>query len=157
MKKLALVCIALAALFGTQQSALAGGPIGIHATPPHPGGHFPGSHGRPGHFSGHYSGSNWGIYLGLPLLFPWIYYSPPPVYSYPAPPYGYPAPAYSYPAPGYVEPDAPVYVEKGTQYRWYCRDPDGYFPNVQTCDAPWEREEEERMPAPFGAPGAPAQ
>ena len=80
---------------------------------------------------GHGHRSHFGVYLGIPLWGPSFSYYP---YSSP---YYYP----EYPEAVYVQPRAPDYVEKNIRYRYYCPDPDGYFPNVRKCDARWEKEE----------------
>jgi hypothetical protein len=67
---------------------------------------------------------------------PWPYYYPyyPPAYYY--------GPAY-YPPPVYVAP--PVYAPPvtytapaaATQTRYYCDDPQGYYPSVPNCNRAW--------------------
>jgi hypothetical protein len=69
-------------------------------------------------------------------------------------PYGY---AYAYPDPVYAE--APVYVEQSrpaqrelaSGYWYYCTDPAGYYPYVQSCTQPW------MQVAPQPAPPSPDQ
>ncbi len=63
--------------------------------------------------------------------------------------YYYPEPVYPYPDPytpptigGYTYPNGP-----DVQY-WYCPNPQGYYPNVPRCFAPWQR---------LGADGVPEQ
>ena len=89
------------------------------------------------------------------------YYSPYPYYptysyAYPAYSYAYPAYSYSYPAygvyDGYYAPDPAVYVEPsrpaaptyapsapGGVTWFYCTQPAGYYPYVQSCSKPWVR------------------
>lgn len=77
-----------------------------------------------------------GVYIGVPLFWPW-YYSPPPYYG---PVYG---PVYS---PYYSETiitPAPVYIERApapSSNVWhYCSNPDGYYPYVKECPGGWQR------------------
>jgi hypothetical protein len=72
-----------------------------------------------------------GLHFGVPLGWysPW-YYAPPPVYYYPGP----------------VVPQAPtVFVERGDVVpegaaSWYfCRESNGYCPDVKQCPGGWER------------------
>lgn len=128
MKKLALLVLTslCAASFVAQAGAHGYGAYrgaGFYASNVlHTHNRFRGGHGYRGHF---------GVYLGIPL---WA----PPSYYYPyASPYYYP----DYPETVYVEPRAPDYVEKNIRYRYYCPDPDGYFPNVRKCNTRWEKEE----------------
>jgi hypothetical protein len=104
------------------------------------GGHYYGG----GHYGPHYGvGLGVGIGLGLaldPLLYPYGYY-----------PYGYGY--YPYAAPVVVTQAAPtVYVEQSnpapqqsyapsTQSSdwYYCRNPAGYYPYVQSCAGGWQR------------------
>jgi hypothetical protein len=70
-------------------------------------------------------------------------------YSYPG--YYYP-PAYYYPAPVvFAQPAPPVYVEQPPQqpplaaapqqpgYWYYCNNPQGYYPSVQSCPQGWQK------------------
>lgn len=92
------------------------------------------SHG--GHYGSH---SRFGLYVGLPLIWPRVdYYRP--YYAYP---YPYP---YSYPATQViVERQPPVYVERQTTAAapassnvwYYCPDSQTYYPYAQTCPSPW--------------------
>ena len=104
------------ALFGALVCALAGaGPALAH-----------------GHHGGH---ASLGLYFGVPLGAPYYY---PPTYYYP--------PAYYYPAPVVVSPPAPTYyIEREPAapapggYWYYCRDPQGYYPQIQHCPMPWQQ------------------
>jgi hypothetical protein len=82
-----------------------------------------GGHGY-GHGHGH---SSFGLYLGVPLGVP----------------YYYPAPAYAYSAPIIVNQPPTVYIERDPQpasgYWYYCRNPQGYYPQVPSCPTPWQQ------------------
>jgi hypothetical protein len=74
-----------------------------------------------------------GVGVGLP------FYAAPYPYAYPYP-YGY----YPYPppvvyAPPVVVPATPAYVSQPTQSLYYCDDPKGYYPNVQSCAPGWRQ------------------
>lgn len=79
-----------------------------------------------------------GFYFGVPLAAPYYY---PPVYSY------YYGPRIYYPEPLVVAPAAPVYYIQQDNaatappggYWYYCRDPQGYYPQVQQCPTPWQQ------------------
>lgn len=95
-----------------------------------------GSHGNRGnwHRGGdrgrHHGGPRFGfgLALGAPLWWGPGYY-PYPYYA----PYYY-APAYS---TFYAEPGAIRYVERDPGYRYYCTEPAGFYPEVQTCPKAW--------------------
>jgi hypothetical protein len=71
-------------------------------------------------------------------------------------PYGYEY-GFESAAPSYVQKDAPAYGQESSgqrgQYSYYCPDPAGYYPQINTCARGWLRV------VPQGAPGpaAPAQ
>jgi len=105
---------AMAARYGGH----AGGRYGGHAGGRY-GGHYGGWHG---HYGGR--GYYWGgsIVLG-PWWYPWYPYP----YSY------YPAPQpYAPPPQVYVEPQQPQ-----QSYWYYCQEPKGYYPYVQSCPGGW--------------------
>ena len=105
--KLAIACIAAFAVLG-----------GIGATNAQMHGGGGGFHG--GGFHGHSHGS---FFIDAPIIFGPGYY-----------PYGdsYPY-GYSYPY-GDFYPYEPQ--DSGSLY-WYCRNPAGYYPDVQTCPSGW--------------------
>ena len=68
-----------------------------------------------------------GVFIGAPVA----------AYSY------YAWPRYYYPAPVYYPPAAPpVYVEpapaQSSNYWYFCRESNAYYPYVQTCPSPWQ-------------------
>jgi hypothetical protein len=112
---------------------------GGHPGGGHPGGGHPGG-GHPGgswHGSGHWHGGSWhghgswhggGVFVGAPLWWPYGY----------AYPYWYGYPTYS--PPVVVESAPTEYVESEPppqQYWYYCRDPEGYYPDVKECPGGW--------------------
>jgi hypothetical protein len=103
-----------------------------------------------------------GVYIGAPIIAaPW-YYSPYPRYAPYYDPYPYP---YYQPAPVVVQEQPSVYIEQNpsaapsgppgpvsqaaptaapqapaqSQYWYYCRDSQTYYPHVQNCGSPWQR------------------
>lgn len=63
------------------------------------------------HFHGHGS-----VFIGVPFWWePPIYYAP----------------------PIYVAPTPSVYIEQGSDYWYYCTDPAGYYPYIQSCPQGW--------------------
>jgi hypothetical protein len=94
--------------------------------------------GRCRHRGGH---ARLGVYFGVPLALPYSYYYPPAYY------YG---PRVYYPEPLAVAPAAPAYYIQQDNaaantssppggYWYYCRDPQGYYPQVQQCPTPWQQ------------------
>jgi hypothetical protein len=87
----------------------------------------------------HY-GPRVGIVIGVPLGRPWYY--PPPYYYYPAPVVAAPSAP-----PAYVEQDpvqAPMPAQpqagsNGSDYWYYCSNPDGYYPYIKQCPGGWQR------------------
>ncbi|MGI8423217.1 MAG: hypothetical protein ACR2NO_03750 [Chloroflexota bacterium] len=97
-----------------------------HRGSPHHGGEHGRHHGRhPGHHGHHHHRSHFGfgLALGAPLWWGPGYYP----YSY-YPPYYY-GPAY--------EPVLIRYVERDPGYRYYCTEPAGFYPDVQSCPNTW--------------------
>jgi hypothetical protein len=96
--------------------------IGVHIGAGHRGPH--GYYGHRGHWS-HYHRPYWGprIFIGGVFPGPWYpygYYGPPAVVV--------PAPSRDY------DPPAPPPPE---EYWYYCRNPEGYYPYVETCPGGW--------------------
>jgi hypothetical protein len=99
-----------------------------------------------------YSGVGVGLVIGAGLATA-AYSSYPPYYYY-GPRY-YPAPVYYYPYPPVVvaPPAPPVYIEQQQQaplayapqqqqqpgYWYYCSNPQGYYPAVQSCAQSWQK------------------
>ena len=104
------------------------GNYGAHGGSGNYGGH---GHGDWGHHHDHFHGSI-GFYFNDPFF--WglspLYYSP--FYYPPYRPYYYEAPAVV------IERDPPVYVQRQAAAVWYyCPNPGGYYPYVQSCAQPW--------------------
>ncbi len=113
-----------------------------------------GWHGRGGGWGG--GAGWWGLGLGLGLgytaavvsnsyYYPRSYYYPATTYYYPATTYYAPAPVYQYqPAPVYQA--APVQTSavppppaQASSDWYYCRTTQAYYPNVRTCNVPWQQ------------------
>jgi hypothetical protein len=103
------------------------------------------AHGGGHHHHGH-SGVGVGIVIGTGIAAA-TYSNYPYYYGYPR--YYYP-PAYYYPAPvvTMTPPAPPVYVEQqpllaaapqASGYWYYCSNPQGYYPSVQTCPQGWQK------------------
>ncbi len=132
----------LAAATGLSAPAFAG---------PHGGGYYHGGgyHGGGWHGGG-WGGWGWGLGLGLGLGYTAAvvsssYYYPP-SYYYPATTYYYPAPTYYAPAPAPVYQAAPVQTSaappppsQASSDWYYCRSTQAYYPNVRTCNVPWQQ------------------
>jgi len=90
-------------------------------------GHHGGSHYRSSHGHGHVYSN---IFLDVgPLwwpLYPRAYYAPPAYYAAPVVAYTPPSVTYIERSPG-----------EGGGYWYYCRSPDGYYPNVRNCPGGW--------------------
>lgn len=123
MKRLFVIGLTAVALFAitADASARGWGHRGHH-----------GHHGHGGHFSLHLGGPGW--------------WGPSPYYYVPRPYY------YYEPRTVIIERQAPVYVERQPEVVsqapsapaqaaptiwYYCTEPAGYYPHVQTCNAPW--------------------
>ena len=77
--------------------------------------------------------------IGFPLFGPPVYAYPPPVYAYSP---------YYYPPAVVVAPPAPTsYVSQGASSWYYCDNPQGYYPYVQSCSTAW-RQVPANPPAP---------
>ena len=132
MKKVTCaVLLATALLLAVPMSGYAGGPhvsfgIGIGVSHPYYGGHYRGW---------------WGprFYWGAPIViapsYPYPYYDvSPPVAVQPAP-------------PAYAQPQQPQ-----EDYWYYCRNPQGYYPYVQSCPGGWMKVVPQAAP-PNAPPG----
>jgi hypothetical protein len=69
-----------------------------------------------------------GVFIGAPIA----------AYSY----YGYPRyyapPVYYAPAPPTYIEQAPPAPQQSSNYWYYCRESQAYYPYVQTCPSPWQ-------------------
>jgi hypothetical protein len=75
-----------------------------------------------------------GVGVGVPL------YPPPYYYGYPPPPVVYAPPPVVYsPPPVVVTPAVPAYVQQPTQTWYYCDNPQGYYPYVNSCNSGWRQ------------------
>ena len=178
MKRFAMILLAAVGLVGGIGVASAQMHGGSHGGGGWSGGHSAGSWSG-GHSGGNWSGGSWHgggnwhgghgsrVFVGFGFGAPWWgwwpgyypysgYYSGYPYYSaypyYADYPYGY-----DYAPQGYVQRDAPTYTQprsfQGGEYSYYCPDPAGYYPEVQTCAKGWLRVVPQNAPGP----GAPAQ
>jgi hypothetical protein len=106
-----------------------------------------GFHGGGGGFHGGFRGRvGLGVVIGAPLIGAGLYYGSPYYYSPYYSPYYYP-PSYYYPPAYSASP--PVYVEQSpapqaaapqqSNYWYYCRNPDGYYPYVKECPGGWQQ------------------
>ena len=165
MKRFAMIVLAVIGLVGG---------IGVASAQTHSGG----SHGGGGshasgqwHSGGSWNGGNWRggnwhggsrVFVGVGFGAPWwgwwpgyypLYYPYYGTYGY----YPYPAYySYDYAEPSYIQQDDSAYQPRSGQrgdYSYYCPDPAGYYPQVQTCAQGWLRV----VPPSAPGPGAPAQ
>ncbi len=87
-----------------------------------------------GHFRANiWVGPGWGPrWYGPPHYYYYPYYPDPPTVIVQPPPdvYYYPAPAQPAPQPQQAAPP---------QYWYYCREPQGYYPYVNTCPGGWQK------------------
>ena len=115
------------------------------------GSHGGGWHGGGGRWYGSVGvvvGPGWGWGWGWPYYgYGWPYYG----YGYGYPYYGYAA---SYPAYAPAYAPSVSYVEKSqsTSYWYYCTDPAGYYPYVQTCSKTWMQVVPQNNPDASGVP-----
>jgi hypothetical protein len=110
-----------------------------------------------GHGGWHGGGCCWGGGARFSFFFGWPgYYAYPayyPAYVYPSyvyPSYVYPSYAYPYYPPVTVVQQVPPPGPAPIQYWYYCDNPKGYYPYVQSCGRAWQ-------PVPATPPGAPTQ
>ncbi|HZB93881.1 MAG TPA: hypothetical protein VE397_20705 [Stellaceae bacterium] len=73
-----------------------------------------------------------GVGIGVPLYAPGPYY-----YPYPPPVVYAPPPVVYSPPPVIVAPAAPAYIQQSSQTWYYCDNPQGYYPYVNTCNTGW--------------------
>jgi hypothetical protein len=103
-----------------------------------------GWYGGGGYHGGHFHGP-WGFY-GRPAVgyyfgpgFGWPYY---PYYPYYPPYYAYPPTVVTVPSspPAYIQRNHGQSVpQPQTNYWYYCRDTDGYYPYVKQCPDGWQQ------------------
>jgi hypothetical protein len=75
-----------------------------------------------------------GVFFGAPLV-AYPYYAYPRYYHPPT----YYAPPVVVAPPTYIEQQTPAAPQQGTNYWYYCRDSQTYYPYVQTCPTPWQQ------------------
>jgi hypothetical protein len=164
MKRFAMILLAAVGLVGG---------VGVAGAQMHSGSHGGGGTHASGqwHSGGSWNGGNWRggnwhggsrVFVGVGFGAPWwgwwpgyypLYYPYYGAYGY------YPYPdyySYDYVEPSYVQQDnsasQPRSGPRG-EYSYYCPDPAGYYPQVQTCAKGWLRV----VPQSAPGPGAPAQ
>jgi hypothetical protein len=175
MKRFAMIVLAAVGLVGgigvasAQMHSGSHGGGGMHAgTSGHSGGSWSGHSGGSWN-GGNWHGGNWRggghgsrVFVGVGFGAPWWGWWPgyyPLYYPY----YGsygyYPYPdyySYDYVEPSYIQQDDSAYQPRSGprgDYSYYCPDPAGYYPQVQTCAKGWLRV----VPQSAPGPGAPAQ
>ena len=164
MKRFAMILLAAVGLVGG---------VGVAGAQMHSGSHGGGGTHASGqwHSGGSWNGGNWRggnwhggsrVFVGVGFGAPWwgwwpgyypLYYPYYGAYGY------YPYPdyySYDYVEPSYIQQDNSAYQPRSGQrgeYSYYCPDPAGYYPQVQTCAKGWLRV----VPQSAPGPGAPAQ
>jgi hypothetical protein len=131
---------------------VAGGALSLPAPADAGGWHGGGWHGGGWHGGCCWGGPRFSLFFGFPAFYPYPSYAYAAPYSYP-----YPYPAYNYAPPYYppappttvVQQQAPPRGPAPVQYWYYCDNPRGFYPYVQSCGAGWK-------PVPAQPPGAPA-
>lgn len=108
------------------------------------GGHTPGGHRGYGHHHGH---GHHGRGRHTHIIYGWPAFGYGPAFGFGS--FGYmPPPYYAYPRGSYRPAQPPVvYIEKNEAsrgsppqtYWYYCRDPEGYYPDVEECPDGWEQ------------------
>ena len=164
MKRFVMIVLAVIGLIGgigfagAQHSSRSGGGAVASGQSHSGGGSWQGGNWRGGSWRGGSHGSR--VFVGVGFGAPWwgwwpgYYY---PYYGY----YGYYPYAdyypYEYAEPTYIQQDTPAYNPprggQRSEYSFYCPDPAGYYPQVQTCAKGWLRV----VPQSAPGPGAPAQ
>jgi hypothetical protein len=176
MKRFAMIALAVVGLvggIGVANAQMHGGSHGGGSwSGGHSGGNWSGSNWRGGGSwqGGNWHGGNWHrgghgsrVFVGVGFGAPWwgwwpgyypLYYPYYGAYGY------YPYPdyySYDYVEPSsYIQQDDSAYQPRSGQrgdYSYYCPDPAGYYPEVQTCAKGWLRV----VPQSAPGPGAPAQ
>lgn len=109
MRKIALLILAATSLLTASSASLAYGYFG---------------------YGGYYGHRGFGPRVGITIGGP-VYWGPPPVYY--TPPTYYPPPVY-YVAPA---PAPQTYIEQEPEYRYYCPNPSGYYPDIPRCPQGW--------------------
>jgi hypothetical protein len=72
------------------------------------------------------------VFVGIGIGVPFYGYGYAPYY------YGPPVVAYAPPPVVYAPPQPPVsYIAPPNQSYYYCDNPQGYYPSVQSCSTPW--------------------
>lgn len=79
-----------------------------------------------------------------------FWFGPPPYWGAPVwgPQYYYGAPSYYGPPPVIIQPP-PVYVQRGqaeSDYWYYCDNPQGFYPYIQSCPGGWMKVVPETVP-----------
>ncbi len=68
------------------------------------------------------------------------FYAPPPIYyGPPAVVYAPPPVVYAPPPIAYAPPPVQSYTSQPQQSWYYCDDPQGYYPTIQTCNQGWRQ------------------
>jgi len=175
MKRFAMIVLAVVGLvggIGVANAQMHGGSHGGGSwSGGHSGGNWSGGSWRGGGSwqGGNWHGGNWRggghgsrVFVGVGFGAPWwgwwpgyypLYYPYYGAYGY------YPYPdyySYDYVEPSYIQQDDSAYQPRSGQrsnYSYYCPDPAGYYPEVQTCAKGWLRV----VPQSAPGPGAPAQ
>ena len=164
MKRFVMIVLAVIGLIGgigvasAQHSSRSGSGAVASGQSHSGGGSWQGGNWRGGSWRGGSHGSR--VFVGVGFGAPWwgwwpgYYY---PYYGY----YGYYPYAdyypYEYAEPTYIQQDTPAYNPprggQRSEYSFYCPDPAGYYPQVQTCAKGWLRV----VPQSAPGPGAPMQ
>jgi len=178
MKRFAMILLAAVGLvggIGVANAQMHGGSHGGGSwSGGHSGGNWSGGHSGGNWSGGSWQGGNWHggnwhrgghgsrVFVGVGFGAPWwgwwpgyypLYYPYYGAYGY------YPYPdyySYDYVEPSYIQQDDSAYQPRSGQrsnYSYYCPDPAGYYPEVQTCAKGWLRV----VPQSAPGPGAPAQ
>jgi hypothetical protein len=158
MRKLWLALFATVALLvggvGTASAQMHGGGGGSHGG----GGGFHGGGGgwHGGHFHDgrfHHFHSSFSVFFGAPFFWLGAPYYP---YYYPYSYYdgSYAWPVYGNPGPTtYIQQDNGTAAQSGAsqaggEYRYYCTDPAGYYPQIQNCAKVWLKVVPDGSPTP---------